>query len=222
MKFVAALLVCGWASSQAQTHTIRAGTLLDGRGNVLPNQTIEVVEGKVTSIGTSTSKPDIDLSSYTVMPGWIGACLPISDGNSLVEDESNAYRLLKNGFTTVISSATQFRDLIDDRRWAGPRILSHGNCADAESFFELARYGPKITPDALANVTSRAAEKLGIADRTGSVAPGMLADFVATRGNPLEDASAVHAVVFVMKEGHVYREPPAPPRKLLLRDGRLY
>jgi imidazolonepropionase-like amidohydrolase len=53
--------------------------------------------------------------------------------------------------------------------------------------------------------TSVAAESLGMADRIGSIAPGLEADIVATDGNPLEDITAVRRVVFVMKGGKVYK-----------------
>lgn len=45
----------------------------------------------------------------------------------------------------------------------------------------------------------------------GALAPGMQADSIAVDGNPLEDIGAVLRVVFVMKNGTVYRNA-APPR----------
>ena len=44
-----------------------------------------------------------------------------------------------------------------------------------------------------------------MADRIGSLAPGMEADVVATSGNPLEDITAVRRVVFVMRGGKIFR-----------------
>jgi imidazolonepropionase-like amidohydrolase len=72
-----------------------------------------------------------------------------------------------------------------------------------------------VTADLLVNVTSRAARSLGIDGETGRVAPGMMADLVATKGNPLEDGSALRNVVFVMKEGRVYCEPEVRKRLVL-------
>jgi imidazolonepropionase-like amidohydrolase len=184
---------------------------------VTSNQIIQIEGGKIAWIGTSDAKPDIDLSTATVMPGWIGACLPVADSDPVLEAESRAYRLLRSGFTTVFSPATHLRDLIDDRRWGGPRILGHGDCSAAERLMDVARAGTPLSRDVLANVTSRAAQSLGIADKTGTVAPGMLADLVATKGNPLEDGSAIHNVVLVMKAGHVYQEPEEARKRLILR-----
>ncbi|MEI9972902.1 MAG: amidohydrolase family protein [Ignavibacteriota bacterium] len=53
--------------------------------------------------------------------------------------------------------------------------------------------------------TSVAAESLGLADKIGSIAPGMEADLVAVEGNPLDDITAVRHVVFVMRHGKIYR-----------------
>ena len=59
--------------------------------------------------------------------------------------------------------------------------------------------------DAIVAATSLNAEALGMADRIGSVAPGMQADLIAVDGDPLADITALQRVVFVMKGGRVYR-----------------
>jgi len=50
-----------------------------------------------------------------------------------------------------------------------------------------------------------AAELLGLGDRVGALKPGFLADVVAVRGNPLTDLKTTQNVIFVMKEGVVYK-----------------
>ncbi len=59
--------------------------------------------------------------------------------------------------------------------------------------------------DAIVDMTGDAAESLRMADKIGSVAPGLQADLVAVEGNPLDDITALRRVVFVMKGGKVYR-----------------
>jgi imidazolonepropionase-like amidohydrolase len=218
MKLALTLLMCALGPLEAQRHVIRAGMVLDGRGNVAVNQTIVIDSDSITSIGPSTLTPDLDLSGDTVMPGWIGACLHISDSDSAMEAESKAFRLLQSGFTTVIAPSTRMRDLVEDHRWAGPRMLPHGNCEAANRLMESARHNNPISQKELVGVTSQAAQDFGLSDRTGVLIPGMLADLVATRGNPLSDGAALRSIVCVLKEGRIYREPDPPRRlKLILR-----
>lgn len=58
---------------------------------------------------------------------------------------------------------------------------------------------------AMVSANSLGAQALGMADRIGSIAPGLQADIIALDGNPLEDITAVRRVVFVMKGGVVYK-----------------
>ena len=77
---------------------------------------------------------------------------------------------------------------------------AHGR--NAEEFVYRVRDAQEKPMDAILSATSIAAESLGMADRIGSLAPGMEA---ATSGNPLEDITAVRRVVFVMRGGKIYR-----------------
>ena len=64
-----------------------------------------------------------------------------------------------------------------------------------------------MTPMAVIQAaTSRAAEMLDAAGQLGVVAPGAYADIVAVSGDPLADVKALQNVVFVMKDGKVYKE----------------
>jgi imidazolonepropionase-like amidohydrolase len=80
---------------------------------------------------------------------------------------------------------------------------AHGR--NAEEFIYRVHDGHERNMDVLMSGTSIAAESLGMANRIGSIAPGMEADLVATGGNPLDDITAVRRVVFVMKGGKVYK-----------------
>ncbi|MCC5824256.1 MAG: amidohydrolase family protein [Phycisphaerales bacterium] len=64
-----------------------------------------------------------------------------------------------------------------------------------------------MTPqDCLIAATMHAADLIGVADKLGSVESGKLADLVALDGDPMADVTAYQRVVFVMKDGVVYRE----------------
>jgi imidazolonepropionase-like amidohydrolase len=69
----------------------------------------------------------------------------------------------------------------------------------------------QTTKDAIVSATSRAAEALMMSEQVGDLAAGKLADIVAVSGNPLDDVTALRRVVFVMKDGKIYRQPGATP-----------
>ncbi|MBZ5610556.1 MAG: amidohydrolase family protein [Acidobacteriia bacterium] len=81
-------------------------------------------------------------------------------------------------------------------------VYEHGR--NAGEFVELVRLGMRPI-DALKAGTSGDADLLGIADRTGSLESGRFADIVAVAGDPSANISAVQHVIFVMKEGVVYK-----------------
>ena len=80
---------------------------------------------------------------------------------------------------------------------------AHGRNAD--EFIGRVEYCGQTPLAALMSAHQVAAEALGMADRIGRLAPGYEADIIALDGNPLEDLSAVHRVVFVMRGGVVYK-----------------
>jgi imidazolonepropionase-like amidohydrolase len=59
-----------------------------------------------------------------------------------------------------------------------------------------------VTPDVLVATTSSAAQLLGLADQTGSLAPGKRADVVVVAGDPFDLAALIRAVY---KDGRAVR-----------------
>ena len=81
-------------------------------------------------------------------------------------------------------------------------VYPHGQ--NATEFALMAADG--MTPaQSLKAGTSWAAELLGLEDNVGALKPGLMADVVAVAGNPLSDIKATSNVIFVMKDGRVYR-----------------
>jgi len=59
--------------------------------------------------------------------------------------------------------------------------------------------------DAIKAGTSVAAELLGPSAQISRLAPGMLADIIAVPGDPLKDITVLQKVLFVMKDGQIFR-----------------
>jgi imidazolonepropionase-like amidohydrolase len=83
---------------------------------------------------------------------------------------------------------------------------AHGR--NAEDFIHRVRDGGVKPMDAMVSANFLGAQALGMADRIGSIAPGLDADIIAIKGDPLKDITVVRRVVFVMKGGVVYKHGP--------------
>jgi imidazolonepropionase-like amidohydrolase len=82
-------------------------------------------------------------------------------------------------------------------------VMPHGT--SAKELLHLVRYG--MSPvDALRAGTVRGAELLGLEKELGTLEQGKLADVIAVVGDPTKDVAALQWVVFVMKDGVVYRD----------------
>ena len=68
-----------------------------------------------------------------------------------------------------------------------------------------------MTPmEAIQSATSVAARYMGWDDRVGAIEPGLLADLIAVKGDPLEDISLLEQVDAVVVGGLVFKQPGAP------------
>jgi len=85
-------------------------------------------------------------------------------------------------------------------------VYPHGD--NALEFVLLVKDG--MTPaQALRSGTSVAADLLGLQKKVGSLEAGKAADVVAVPGDPLNDIKVTQSVLFVMKDGQVYRNDRA-------------
>ena len=151
MKSAKLILLLGFlvlpAFAQEKPISIHAGTLLDGRGQVLHNVEIVVQNGKIVSVELAKSGANetstYDLRELTVLPGWIDVHVHITwhfGPNGRLEDKDetpaeatlaeagNAWATLMAGFTTIQSlGAPEDKDLrsaIARGEIPGPRIIT--------------------------------------------------------------------------------------------------
>jgi imidazolonepropionase-like amidohydrolase len=88
--------------------------------------------------------------------------------------------------------------------------LAMGTDAAVEPHGRNAREFSLMTKNGLAPAlalmagTAGGADLLGVADKTGTLTPGKMADIIAVAGDPLSDMHATEHPVFVMKEGTIY------------------
>jgi imidazolonepropionase-like amidohydrolase len=77
---------------------------------------------------------------------------------------------------------------------------------EAKELEYYVRNGGFTPMEAIKTATVNAAELLGIESKLGSLEKGFLADIIAVKGNPLQNISALQNVVFVMKDGKIYKQ----------------
>ena len=127
---------------------------LDGRGGVITNARIAVSGGKIASLNGEASRDAnvIDLRGFTVLPGWIDTHVHLEShfdktGRIAARSElaaeatlamaNNAWLTLMAGFTTVQSvganAEAPLRDMIRDRGFPGPRVLTSLNPIQGDS-----------------------------------------------------------------------------------------
>jgi imidazolonepropionase-like amidohydrolase len=80
---------------------------------------------------------------------------------------------------------------------------AHGRNAD--ELVERVRQGRQDPMAAIVSATSLAAESLNLGKTIGTLAPGYQADIIAVDGDPTKDITALTRVVFVMRQGRVYK-----------------
>src|SRR5256886_14416151 len=109
------------AVGQAPTVTIRAGTVLDGRGGVMRNTTLVIAGSRIVRVDPTITTATYDLHTLTVMPGGVDTHVHLTshldaDGRAhndpggkepleqtVLYAEENAYRALMAGSTALQS-----------------------------------------------------------------------------------------------------------------------
>ena len=99
-------------------------------------------------------------------------------------------------------------------------VVPHGS--NAREFQLLVEWGGMSNMDALVAATSSASKLLGWDKNVGSLTTGKWADIIAVSGDPLKDIRATEKVVFVMKNGVVFKQPGQNVSLDLVPDQRMF
>lgn len=115
----------------------------------------------------------------------------------IIEKERRVGRLQRENFEKAVRAGVKIAFGTD----AG--VYPHG--WNAKQFAHMVKRG--LTPmGAIKAATTSAADLLGWSDRVGAIAPGMYADIIAVRGDPLQDVTELERVAFVMKGGAIVKK----------------
>jgi imidazolonepropionase-like amidohydrolase len=108
----------------------------------------------------------------------------------MAEDNLDQFRRMREaGVTWVAGTDAGWRYTIIEGLPLELELMQQGGCGAMET---------------ITAATGLAARVLGIADRLGTLRPGMLADVIAVRGNPLDDLATLGDPVLVMQGGKVH------------------
>lgn len=148
------LLAFGLRSGFAQSApiVIKAGAVIDGKGNVLRNTSIVVEGSRIARIDPNAGPVTYDFSTLTLLPGLIDTHVHIGNhfgktgrasttgetpAEAILYAAENAYVTLMNGFTTVqsIGSASDryLREAFERGQLPGPRLLTSLDSFDERS-----------------------------------------------------------------------------------------
>ena len=84
--------------------------------------------------------------------------------------------------------------------------------------FYFHKYTGVCNAFALYTATKNAARLAGLGDVTGAVAPGLCADLIVTKENPLDDLRALRHVELVMANGRLFDQPKFKTNPLVARQ----
>jgi imidazolonepropionase-like amidohydrolase len=87
----------------------------------------------------------------------------------------------------------------------GTDVSNFPHGLNARQFAWQVKYG-QSPMEAIRSATVGASELIGRNNDAGALEPGKWADLIAVKGDPLADVRVLENVVFVMKEGKVYRD----------------
>lgn len=187
----AGLKVAAHAHSPAGAKdAVRAGVASIEHGSLLDEEALRMMKERGVFLALDV------IPSWTFWPGGTPEGKPPGYPDEFVAKE----RISMENQMRVARRAIELGVRVAFATDAG--VISHGQ--NARLFAIYVKHG--FTPlAAIQTATTNAAELLGWSDRVGTIEPGKRADLIAVQENPLEDITTLERVVFVMKDGQVFK-----------------
>jgi len=225
---LAIAIVAGCAANgfaQAQSVTIRAARVVDGRGKVIANAVVEVRGDKIVAVDQRSGPVTYDLGNVTVLPGMVDTHVHIGghfgkDGRADDRGETpaeaalyaaeNAWLTLSNGFTTVQSvgaiSDKELRDALNRGVLPGPRILTslgsmNENTGGPEQLRDYVRKQKQTGADLIKIFASKSIREGGAKTMTDEQLTAACGEAKAHGLRTLVHAHAADAVLAAAKAG---------------------
>ena len=169
---------------------IRAGVDSVEHASFLDREAIKLAKKNGTVLSM-----DIYVTEYILSEGEKAGILPES-----LEKERKVGGRQRQSFRNAVDAGVKMVFGSD------AAVYPHGQ--NGRQFSRMVEFG--MSPlQALQAATINSAQLLGQRENLGSISAGKLADIVAVPGNPLEDISVMENVLFVMKDGEVFKNTGA-------------
>lgn len=162
--------------------------------------------GIMAGVSTIEHGDDGTAEIFTLMKEKnIALCPTLAAGDAVWQ-----YRGWKKGIDPEPLSITAKRKSFQSALQAGVTICMGGDVGvfthgeNAREMELMAEYGMKPS-DVLKSATSVNADVFGYGNKIGRIKKGLFADIIAVKGNPAENIKNVRNIVFVMKDGKIWK-----------------
>lgn len=172
--------------AEAIKMAVKAGVASIEHGSLLDAEGIQLMKARGTYLVSDVYDDEYILSEYAKL-GY---------PEKIINKEKMVGKLQRENFQKAVEAGVKIAFGTD----AG--VYPHG--WNGKQFIWMTRFG--LSPlGAIQAATINAADLIGIKEKTGSLKAGKKADIIAVATNPIEDISSLEHVLFVMKNGVIYK-----------------
>lgn len=167
-------------------RAVRAGVASIEHGSLLDDEGIKLMKEHGTYLVADVYNDDYIIGEYSRL-GY---------PEKIIQKEKLVGRQQRENLRKAVNAGVKIAYGTD----AG--VYPHG--WNGKQFAHMVRCG--MTPmQAIKSATTSAADLLGMKGKIGEISPGVFADIIAVKGDPLENVSILERISFVMKDGKVVK-----------------